>query len=112
MEVTEVVLKAISEKKGQDIEVYDTRSLTPFMDTMIVAGSDNLKQNYAIAQNIKDRLYEAGWTGDFRMEGTGESRWILVDLRDLVIHLFAGSERQLYSLDRLYEGCPVTRYED
>lgn len=111
MDVLETVLKAISEKKGRDIEVYDTTAITPFMDTMIIATADNLRQNAAIAQNIKDRLYEAGWTGDYKMEGTSESRWILVDLKDLVIHLFAGEERQLYSLDRLYEECPVTRYE-
>ena len=111
MEVSELVCKAISEKKGHDIEVYDTTQLTPFMDTMIVASADNLKQNYAIAQNIKDRLFESGWNGSFRMEGSSESRWILVDLKDIVIHLFVGGERDLYSLDRLYEECPVTRYE-
>lgn len=111
METSEIVLKAISEKKGHDIEVYDTTMLTPFMDTMIVASSDNLKQNYAIAQNIKDRLFEAGWNGSFRMEGSSESRWILVDLKDIVVHLFAGDERAMYALDRLYEECPVQVYE-
>ena len=111
MDVLDLVLKAISEKKGTDIEVYDTRTMTPFMDTMIIASADNLKQNTAIAQNIKDRLFEAGYDGDYRMEGTSESKWILVDLKDIVVHLFAQDERALYSLDRLYEECPVTRYE-
>lgn len=111
MDVLDLVLKAISEKKGTDIEVYDTRTTTPFMDTMVIASAGNLKQNLAIAQNIKDRLFEAGWKGEFRMEGGQESKWILVDLKDIVIHLFTGEERKLYSLDRLYEECPVTRYE-
>ncbi len=110
-ELTELVVKAISEKKGFDIEVYDTTTMTPFMDAMIVASAGNLKQNYALAQNIKDRLFEAGYAGDFKVEGTSESKWILVDLKDVVVHLFAGEERQLYSLDRLYEECPVTFYE-
>ncbi|MBD5423931.1 MAG: ribosome silencing factor [Allobaculum sp.] len=109
--ITELVIQAISEKKGHDIEVYDTTSLTPFMDTMIVASSDNLKQNYALAQNIKDRLFEAGYDGNYRVEGTSESRWILVDLKDIVIHLFADHEREVYSLDRLYQECPVQRFE-
>ncbi len=111
MELSDVVLKAISEKKGHDIEVYDTKTLTPFMDEMIIATSDNLIQNYAIAQNIKDRAFEAGYTGDFRMEGSKDSRWILVDLKDIVVHLFVGNERELYGLDRLYEQCPSTRFE-
>lgn len=111
MDVLETVLKAISEKKGQDIEVYDTTSLTPYMDTMVIASADNLKQNNAIAQNIKDRLFEAGYSGDFKVEGTAESRWILVDLKDIVIHLFAQDERQQYSLERLYHECPMSRYD-
>ncbi len=112
MELSEVVVKAISEKKGHDIDVYDTKSLTPFMDEMIIATSDNLIQNFAIAQNIKDRAFEAGYTGNFRMEGAKDSRWILVDLRDIVVHLFVGNERELYGLDRLYEECPVRRVEE
>ncbi len=109
--LTDLIIKAISEKKGHDIEVYDTTALTPFMDTMIVASSDNLKQNHALAQNIKDRLFETDYDGDFRVEGNSESRWLLVDLKDIVIHLFVGNERELYSLDRLYQECPVQRFE-
>lgn len=109
--LTELIVKAISEKKGYDIDVYDTTSLTPFMDTMIVASSDNLKQNYSLAQNIKERLFEKGYDGDFRLEGNSESRWLLVDLKDIVVHLFVNQERQLYSLDRLYQECPMEHFE-
>ena len=56
VEFKEIVLKAISEKKGFDIKEYDTRSLTPFMDSMIVVSTTNIRQNNAIAQNIKERL--------------------------------------------------------
>lgn len=84
----DTVLKAISERKAHRIINYDTTSMTPYMDNMIVASTDNVIQNNAVAQNIKDRLYEAGYTGDYRLEGTRESKWILVDLKEIVIHLF------------------------
>lgn len=111
MEILDIVLKAISEKKGKDIEVYDTRNISPFMDTMIIAGADNTRQSNAIANNVEDRLREAGYTGDFRIEGNKESRWLLVDLKDIVIHIFVQDERSLYQLERLYSDCPVTRYD-
>lgn len=50
-------------KKAQDVRVYDVTSLTPFMDSMIVCSTTNIRQNNAIAQNIKDRLREAGYMG-------------------------------------------------
>ena len=58
MDVLNIVLNAISERKGEAIDVYDVRSLTPFLDTMVVASSSNLRQNNAIAANIRDRLKE------------------------------------------------------
>lgn len=111
MEVHELVCKAIDERKGFDIRDYDTQSLTPFMDHMIVASTNNLRQNNAIAQNIKDKLKENGYTGTIRQEGSQDSKWILLDLADVVVHLFVCEERQVYQLDRLYADVPVQRYD-
>lgn len=110
-DVLDTVLKAISERKAHRIINYDTTSMAPYMDNMIVASTDNVIQNNAVAQNIKDRLYEAGYTGDYRLEGTRESKWILVDLKEIVIHLFVQGERDLYQLDRLYADCPSSEYD-
>ena len=111
MEVREIVCKAISEKKGYDIRDYDTRTLTPFMDHMIVASTANTRQNNAICQNIKDRLKEAGIQIPMRIEGDADSRWILIDLQDVVVHLFVQQEREVYRLDRLYADVPVEVYD-
>lgn len=111
MELKEVVLKALSEKKGYDIKIYDCRQLTPYLDEMIVASTTNIRQNNAIAQNIKDRIREAGFDVDYRVEGDSDSRWVLIDLKEIVVHLFVDEERQVYQLDRLYSDMPVTTYD-
>lgn len=111
MDIKEIVLKAISEKKGFDIRDYDCRSLTPFMDNMIVVSTTNIRQNNAIAQNIKDRLKENHYCGDIRVEGNTDSKWLLIDLKDIVVHLFVKDERQVYQLDRLYSDVPVNVYD-
>ena len=111
MEFKEVVVKAISEKKGFDIREYDCRTLTPFMDSMIVVSTNNIRQNNAIAQNIKDRLRENGYDKDIRIEGNSDSKWLLIDLKDIVVQLFVKDERQVYQLDRLYQDVPVITYD-
>lgn len=111
VEFKEIVLKAISEKKGFDIKEYDTRSLTPFMDSMIVVSTANIRQNNAIAQNIKDRLKENGFDGTIRIEGNADSKWLLIDLKEIVVQLFVKDERQVYQLDRLYRDVPVIEYD-
>ena len=111
VEFKEIVLKAISEKKGFDIKEYDTRSLTPFRDSMIVVSTTNIRQNNAIAQNIKDRLKENGFDGTIRIEGNADSKWLLIDLKEIVVQLFVKDERQVYQLDRLYRDVPVIEYD-
>lgn len=111
VEFKEIVLKAISEKKGFDIKEYDTRSLTPFMDSMIVVSTTNIRQNNAIAQNINDRLKENGFDGTIRIEGNADSKWLLIDLKEIVVQLFVKDERQVYQLDRLYRDVPVIEYD-
>lgn len=108
----EIILKALSEKKGDHILEYDTTTITPFMDTMIIVSAANTQQASALAQNVKDRLFEQGYDGEFRVEGNKDSRWMLVDLRDIVVHIFTGEERRLYNLEKLYTECPVKEYED
>ena len=70
MEILDIVVHAICEKKAQDVRVYDVTSLTPFMDSMIVCSTTNIRQNNAIAQNIKDRLREAGYPGKRAVQKT------------------------------------------
>ena len=110
MEINEIVLKAIDEKRGFDIVDYNTQELTPFMDHMIVASTNNIRQNNAIAQNIRDRLKENGYY-DIRIEGNSESKWLLIDLKETVVHLFVKEERQVYQLDRLYCDVPMQQYD-
>ena len=111
MELLDVVLKAISERKGQDIRCYDVRSLTPFVDSMIVVSTTNIRQNNAIAQNIKESVHTFGYTGDYHVEGDANSRWILIDIGEVVVQLFVQEERSVYNLDRLYQDVPVRVYD-
>lgn len=111
MELNDVVIQAILEKKGMNVCDYDCRELTPFMDHVIVVSTNNIRQNNAIAQNIKDRIKEADIPMDIRMEGTNHSNWLLVDLGSTIVHLFVKEERNIYSLDQLYSDCPVQGYD-
>ena len=104
MEILDIVVHAICEKKAQDVRVYDVTSLTPFMDSMIVCSTTNIRQN-------KDRLREAGYLGDMHIEGDSGSKWLLIDLKEVVVHLFVNEERQVYNLDRLYSDVPVKTYD-
>lgn len=112
MDIVSVVKDAISERKGENIVIYDVMPVSSVTDTMIVASASNLRQAQAIKDNILDRLAENGFTGSIRTEGRESSTWLLIDLGDVVVHIFTGSERKNYDLDRLYAEFEAERVPD
>jgi ribosome-associated protein len=110
METKELIIKAVSDKKAADICIYDVGRLSPFVESMVVCSANNLRQAQAIVQNVKDELKEAGYAGHFRMEGRADSKWVLADLEDVVLHVFVQEERAFYGLDRLYADVLEARY--
>lgn len=106
MDMIQTVVKAIDEKKGKDILVYAYQSLNPFIDHTILASATNQRQVYALAKNVVDRAHEAGISVR-RMEGDKDSRWILVDLYTVIVHIFLEEERNVYRLEQLYADLPL-----
>lgn len=104
-ESIETIVKAIDEKKGNNILVFDYHELNPFIDHVIITSASNQRQVFAIADNIIDCAHEAG-IHTCRMEGNKDSRWILVDLDTIVVHVFLDEEREIYRLEQLYADLP------
>ncbi len=100
------IIKAIEEKKGSDIIVYDFHQCNPFIDYTIIASATNLLQVYALAENVVDRAHEAQ-IAVRRMEGEKDSAWILVDLNTIIVHIFLAEERSVYRLEQLYADLPI-----
>jgi ribosome-associated protein len=38
------------------------------------------------------------------MEGMDQGRWVLIDYGDVIVHVFTGTEREYYTLDKLWAG--------
>lgn len=108
--ILEVIVNAISEKKGERIMVYDFSNISPFVEHVVITSASNLRQVHAIANHIASELKEkkAIYT---HSEGDNTSRWILVDAKDVVVHVFLSEERDLYQLEKLYCDIPMMHYD-
>lgn len=88
--------------RGQDITILDMRELTPVFDYFVLATGSSRRQLHAMSEEIDHALEEG--LGDKRMgiEGYVESRWILLDYGDVVVHLFEPETRDYYALEDLW----------
>src|SRR5699024_12842922 len=72
----------------------------------VVCHANSDKQVQAIARNVKDEA-EINEVNVKRLEGFNEARWILIDLGNVVVHVFHREERDYYNLERLYKDAPI-----
>ncbi len=90
------------DNRGIDIVVLDMRELTSMFDFFVVASGTSRRQLHAMSEEIDHALEDQ--MGDHRLgiEGYGESRWILLDYGDVVVHLFEPEMRAYYALEDLW----------
>jgi ribosome-associated protein len=105
MEKKEIVLKAAAalyDKKAQDIVALDVTDLTVITDAMVIASGRNVLQVRALADEVEDKLSEAG-VEPLRKDGKQNARWIVLDYGTVLVHVFHTQEREFYRLDKLWE---------
>ncbi len=94
--------RVAEENRGREVVILDMRALTPVFDYFVIASGTSRRQLHAMSEEIDHALEDA--LGDRRMgiEGYEESRWILLDYGDVVIHLFEPETRRYYALEQLW----------
>ena len=94
--------RVAEENRGRDIVILDMRPLTAVFDYFVLASGTSRRQLHAMSEEIDHALEDR--MGDHRLgiEGYQESRWILLDYGNVVIHLFEPETRTYYALEDLW----------
>jgi ribosome-associated protein len=82
----------------------------PLTDVFLLASGRNERQVVSIADEIEDKMLDAGFKM-LRREGKTQARWILLDFGDVICHVMHEEDRMYYSLERLWKDSPVVKLE-
>ena len=104
-ELLKMAVKAADDKRAEDILALDMKGISLIADYFIICHGNSDKQVQAIAREIKEKAQENGYDVK-RMEGFDEGTWVLIDLGDVVAHVFHRDERSYYNLERLWGDAP------
>ncbi len=104
--MVDLVVDAASDKKAEDILVLNVSEVTTIADLFVICSGRGERQVQAIADGIVEKAKAAGRT-PYGVEGYDAGRWILIDLGDVIAHVFVPEERVLYRLERLWGDAPV-----
>jgi ribosome-associated protein len=105
-EKARLVARAALDKGAEDVVVLDVRKLLAFADLFVIATGRSDRQVRAIADAVERTALEAGERA-LGVEGYDEGRWVLIDLGDVVVHVFQHEIRAHYDLERLWSDAPV-----
>lgn len=101
-ELARRIAEIVDDKKGEEIVCLDVRDLVGYTDFMLIATARNERQAKAIHDEVHARLKQERGMLPKRVEGEGESRWVLADYLDCVLHVFVPELRDRYRLEKLW----------
>ena len=84
----------------------DVRDVVSFADTLVLATGTSDRHTRAIADAIDARMASLD-ERSLGTEGYAEGRWVLIDLVDVIVHVFLPEIRKYYDLERLWSDAPV-----
>lgn len=100
-EIAHAAIEALEDKKGEEIKVIDISEVSILADYFIIASGNNRNQVQALCDNVEEKLGRMGIIKK-QIEGYDNGNWILVDYRDIVIHIFDKENRLFYDLERIW----------
>lgn len=100
-ELVAAAYRALDEKKARDISVIDISGISVIADYFIVATAENARQTQALCDNVEEQLGREGFFCS-QTEGKAGASWILMDYKDVIIHIFDEESRRFYDLERIW----------
>src|SRR5690625_755814 len=100
-EILQTVVEACEDRKAENCVVLNMEHLTPVADYFVICHGNNERQVQAITRSVKETLEEQGQVVR-RIEGLEQARWVLIDVGEIICHIFHKDERSYYNLERLW----------
>ena len=101
-----VVVEALEDVKGYDIQVFNTARLPSMFERVVIASGTSNTQVRALADRVQERIREQG-SRVYGVEGEKGGEWVLVDLGDVVVHIMHPAVRSFYNLEEVWGGKTV-----
>lgn len=111
--INDLIIDAIQDIKGQNILKIDLSKIedAPARYFIICEGESTVQVS-SIAQNIQKRVKEEWGVRNDHLEGMKESKWVLIDYFDTIVHVFYPETRGFYDIEGLWSDGHFVEYQN
>ena len=96
-----LILKTLDSNKALDIISIDLKNKSSMADFMIIASGTSSRHIQALSEMVLEKLKTNG-VKNSKIEGKESSDWKLVDVIDVIVHLFHPDKRKFYDLEKMW----------
>lgn len=97
-----LAVRTVSDLKAEDIKVVDVRGRTSYCDVLVLCTALSERQLRAAASLLVSGHKNTGRGRPLGVEGQDSGRWALIDMGDVLVHVFYEHWRGYYDLDGLW----------
>ena len=98
---SQLLAALLDEKQGEDILVLDVTGICPIAEHIVIVGARGQRHAQSLADAAMQLAKQKGFLS-FGMEGYEAGTWILVDLNDIILHVFQDEVRRFYNIEGLW----------
>ncbi|QJE94651.1 ribosome silencing factor [Luteolibacter luteus] len=102
LELAKACAKAADEIQAEKIRVWDLRGLSNLTDFMIVCSGSSMPHLRAILRDIRGNVEEQHGNKPANAEGNADTRWVVLDYIDVMVHVMHEELRDFYGLEDLW----------
>ena len=110
-ELALITARILDQKKGADIVILDVSGPLVIADYFVIATASNPRHAQALGRELESTMKKAGLPRRNVAGMEGESRWVLLDFDDVVVHIFLPESRTFYALETLWADLPELPFE-
>ena len=106
----QIILKCLEDGQADEVVSIPLAGKSAIADHMVIASGRSTRQVAALAQRIESEVKQQ-LRQNVRVEGLATADWVLIDARDVIVHLFRPEVRQFYGLEKMWafdaDGSPM-----
>jgi len=96
-----LVVTSLNDRKAENVLSIDLTGKSDVADRMVIASGTSSRHVASLSDAVVDALKEAGFE-HIPVEGKDECEWVLVDVGNIIVHLFKPDARAHYNLEKMW----------
>lgn len=103
LELAKACARVADDLKAEGLKIWDMRKVSGITDYMVVCTGTSMPQMRAILRDLTGIIADEHDVRPVYSEGKADTRWVVLDYIDVMVHVMDAELREFYGLESLWK---------